>query len=760
MSAESILVSYEEEAKENLTLTDEQVTSGGVVYSGKGRGGNKQKKRGSKLKNISALGFVVIALVIFVAFFSFGNLIPAAISNRLLEETDVQYADAILSKEIVFQEALREGDIPDNTTELLESNGVIVGYLDEGGNFIKGNRHEGGLVLQEGDNIVTADEFIDEVNNNVTLYDAFNKATYVRAAYWYDDSAKEVMKSYGTNRNNYSHGEEFDEVMESKLKGGNEISINNMQEIKEEVDNGDGTTSVEIRDVNLESLRTTENAEDFVNNVSNQNKDINSNQATLNAADEMKVADTISNEHRSGLFYLLFMENISKMQAGDGNTSRINEAMNYLYTESTNTIVDVKTGETIQVTGTALDSPSMYAILSNEELNMGAIGNYSNDRILKTVENKLNEKNSTINNTITSTDKNVKGVVGRLFRIGDKIADQQVLSSVTPTVSSSLVKNDYNSIDGIVAGEMLAQGAVNVGKDLAKYSGATAGDSEAVAKYARLTNNVLAMDAAVDRLNRNPFDITSKHTFLGSILFSVTISMRYNSNSGILSGVANIASIMSNSINSLLFGTTFADNNTGYLTNYGDCETISTIGAMGSPQCSMIATFDTSTLDDPLHNADYLGFVQNNTEDGKLVKNNTKLANFIKNSIRRTTPVGITDGSILINGVNNVNSNESVPFLSNISDAIIGWFNNTFNTEVKRAATGELFVNSRNNEDWNEYKWAQRYVSLARAQEALRSYAINYDGRMAYNISTLEGDSNPIIAFIREYCDDTIVANE
>ena len=177
----------------------------------------------------------------------------------------------------------------------------------------------------------------------------------------------------------------------------------------------------------------------------------------------------------------------------------------------------------------------------------------------------------------------------------------------------------------------------------------------------------------------------------------------------------------------------------------------------------MTATFDVSTLDDPLHNPEYLAFTRENTDGGELgkttVKNDSKLANFIKNNIRRTTPVGITDAGILSGGVSNASSNDSVGFVSNINDVITGWFNNSFNTEVKRAATGELFVNSSSNEDWNIYKWAQRYASLARAQESLRNYAVNYDGRVAYNINTLEGTNNPIIAYIYDYCDDSIVAN-
>lgn len=764
MSAESVLWSYEEQAEDNLTPSDNQVSSGGILYSGGGKNsrGKKKLKSGGNLKKFGALGFIMIALLFFVVVFSVGNLIPSAISNRLLEETDVQYADAIMSKEIVFQEALRQGDIPDNTAELLKSDGVTVGYLDKSGEFVEGNQYSDGLVLKIGNDIITAEQFIDKVNSDAVLYNAFNKATYARGAYWYDDSAKEVMKAYGTNRNNYSNNEDFETVMKNKLKSGNDISVTNVAQVEEEKINSDGTKSTEVRDVSLESLRASDEASEFVAKVGGQNSGVDSVEATLNAADELKAADTISNEQRSGLFYLLFMENISKMQAGDGNSSRINEAMNYLYESSTNKIVDVNTGEVIEVSGTALDSPSMYAILSGEDVKMDAVNNYSNDRILITIENKLDKNNGSISNTITSSDRGVKGVIGRLFGLGGEQANQEVLNSVSPTVSRSLIKNDIDNINGVVAGEMLVEGAVSVGKDLAKYSGATAGDADSVSKYARLTEDILAIDAAADRLNRSPFDITSKNTFLGSIVYNFAISVRYSGSSkGVLSNISSVIRTTSRSLGSILFGNTFADQSRGYLNNYGDCKTIGTIAAVGSPQCSMVATFDTSTLDDPLHNSEYLAFVQNNTEgNGESIINNTKLANFIKNSIRRTTPVGITDGGILTEGIGEINSNDSVPFVTNISAAISGWFNNTFNTEVKRAATGELFVNSSTNNDWSTYKWAQRYVSLARAQDSLRKYAVNYDGRVAYDIDTLSGTNNPVIAFIRQYCsDDTVVAD-
>jgi len=762
MSAEEFLRSTEEQAGEGVTP---------IVFTGKGKELAKNSlKIGGKIKKFGAVGFVTVALVAFLFIFSAGNLIPAAIANRLLEETDVQYADAVQSKEIVFQEALREGDIPDNTTEILQSNGVSVGYLDADGNFVESNQHDGGLVLKMGSEVITADDFISKVNTDVNLYNSFNSATYSRSAYWYDDSAKEVMKAYGTTRNNYTNGESFDEVMEKKLGSGSNISINNVQEVEVTSTDEDGETHTSTEYSSLGSIDSSSDATELIKNVAEKSKSSNSVDATLNAADELKVADTISKEQRSGLFYLLFMENISKMQAGDGNESKINEAMNYIYESSTTEVVDVETGELIEVTGTALESPSMYSVLSGEKLDVSEIENYSNDRILQTIENKVEKKNTSIGDTITSAANGVKGAIGRFFGLGDSEAgDTSTLNSVANTVSSSLSDNSYSTIKGISAGEMLVEGAESVGKSLAKYSGATGGDDEAVSRYIKLNSDILAMDAAADRLNRSPFDITSKNTFLGSIIYKFAVGLYFNKSSSIFTGVSSFMNTTTNSLASLM-GVTYADQDSSYLSNSGNCETLGGINEKGSPHCVEVAVFDTSTLNNPLNNPEYLNFVSENVDNdaaigdsvgSSVIKVGSKLAGFIKNNIRRVTPAGITDGGILSGNDDEATSTESVPFISDLHDIIISWFNSTFNTDKKKAATGELFANTANNTSWSVYKWAQRYVSLARAQESLRQYAVNYDGRVAYNIKTLEGDENPVIAFIMDYCStDTELAEK
>ena len=120
MTAEEILRSRERSALENNQLVS-HVTGKQAALNGKG-------KKGS----LGALAFVTAMLVVFAVLFSSGNLIPSAISERLIEETDVQYADAVESKKRVFQQAMHNGDLPENTVEILKQNGVETERAENG----------------------------------------------------------------------------------------------------------------------------------------------------------------------------------------------------------------------------------------------------------------------------------------------------------------------------------------------------------------------------------------------------------------------------------------------------------------------------------------------------------------------------------------------------------------------------------------------------------------------------------------------------
>ena len=722
MTAEEVL-----RENESRALGNNQIVS---HVTGKSTNAKKLKKA----KSFGATGLITAMIIVFAILFSSGNLIPAAISERLVEETDVQYADAVESKKLVFQQAMYDGELPENTVAILKEHNVEVEKAENGE-----------IVLKMNDKQITADQFIDAVSSDVKLYNAFNDATYSRAAYYYDESAKKVFKKIGTTRNNYSSDSDFDEVMDSLVGSGSKVEVGNVAAEKSE----DGE-SYEYNSVG--ATKSSSGATEFINGVSAQNSAATTTEATLNSADSLKVADTISKEQRSESFFLAFMENISKMEAGEGNESKINDAMNYIYTEHETEVVDVNTGEVVKVKGTAMDSPSLYAVLSGTEINTKAVENYSSDRVLKTVKNKLGTS-SGVSGTVASTDAEVRGSIGRLLNVGESSASEETLNSVTKTIDGSLVNNSYETINGVNAGEFLVEGAVNVGKELAKASGATAGDAAAAVSYARLNSEILAMDAAADRLNRSPLDVTSKNTFLGSIVYKMAVASAKNIGKNseffgmIFSGIKTFSSMTSGAVASLM-PTSYADEAAGYLASFGDCETYGTIGAVGSPQCAEIATFDTSTLNNTFNDAGFKAFVEANTtlnsSGTRTINRNSDLANFILYNNERTTPLGVIDGGIL---ESLSTGSSSVGFMSDILK-MIQTFLGTSESE-QRIASGAIYVNSTTNSDWQTYKYAQRYVSLARATESLRQYA--GDETSYTSIEFFEGAQNPVIAFLEDY---------
>ena len=731
MPAEEVLKTNEERALDNSQFIS-HVTG--------------KEAQGSNKKKFGAAAFITLILAVFLVFFNSGNMVPSVISDSLIEEMDVQYADAVESKILVFQQALADGDVPKNTAEQLKKSNVLVGYLRDN-EFVEANKSEHSLILKTDDKMITADEFIEAVNNDVKLYDAFNKATYSRAAYYYDDAANKVFEKLGTTRNNYRENSDFDEVTSKIVGEGSNINVNSVVLKEKEVEENGEIKKITYYDtVGSNTSSSNAAAVDFVNAVSNKNTAKNSDTATLNAANTINVADTISKEQKSSLLFLAFMENISKMKVGKGNSAKVNEAMNYLYRQEESEVVDVETGEIIKVKGSLVESPSLYAILSGERVDVDKVKNYSSDRVLKTVENRMGAEadEDVLSGSITSADSKIQGSIGRYINGGAE-ASSETLALVAPTVSNSLINNSFSDIKGISGGEMLAEGAINVGKELAKASGATAGDAEAVKAYARLNSNILALDAAADRLNRSPFDITSKNTFLGSIIYRLAVSV--NKSGPLMNTFSTMPKMVASSVEALLPATYADDEKDSYLTNFGDCKTIEQIGAVGSVACSMIATFDTSTLKDIFNDAGFIAFVEANTtlENGtRTINQDSVLADFIKYNDERRTPIGVTDGGIL-NVINN--GGRSVNFLSDILTMVKNSLSVSENS--KRIASGEAFVNSNNNSDWQTYKYAQRYVSLARATAALRQY----DGdKTAYNnIRFFEGTENPVIAFLNSY---------
>ena len=97
---------------------------------------------------------------------------------------------------------------------------------------------------------------------------------------------------------------DFDEVMESIVGSGSKVDINNVTVVKREKEENGKTQIYYTYEEVGKAAKSSTNATTFIAEVGNKNTASSSNEATLNSADSLKVADTISKEQRSSLFYM------------------------------------------------------------------------------------------------------------------------------------------------------------------------------------------------------------------------------------------------------------------------------------------------------------------------------------------------------------------------------------------------------------------------------------------------------------------------
>ncbi len=715
----------------------------------------KEHKKRKLFGSSTASPLILILLgIIGIAIYSVisDEQIPEHITHNLNAATDTQCANGTIDKEWVFIESLRTGSLPSDTIKNLNKKDIQIGILDAEGNFTESKN---GTILKKDNQYLSGTELYDEFQNDTDLYAALNSATYSCAAYYYDQSAEEVFENIGTSRNNYSENTNFTDIINSAFKNTSNININSVSTEERTVINEETNQeeTITVYAENGSSIQPKQlSAEEIIQNSIKKFPANSTTEANLNVATTLNIADTAIKDQQSAKFAALIHESISKMKAGESASSNLTDVMNFLYTKTTTEYVDPITAEIKTVTGAPIDSPTLKAILADNPVSSINAAAYSSDRILETTKGQLNLSfasedpvNNSVFDAITSTvasfTKNIRGSISRFLASGTTTAEFAVLAPIIPTISSSIIQTSFlDSISGIAAGEYLVEGTANINRKLAiSGSGATAGDSNAILSYNKENNRIANLNAEVDRRTLSPFDISSPNTFLGSIV------SKFIPKHG---QATNIISTAASSLQALLPTTYAAGENENYLTTFGTCNTLSTINASGSIYCSPIASFDTSTQYDPYNNPEFQKFVNANTyldkSGNRVIREGSYLANFILYNDDRESPLGVNDASIL----SSLRSNSAIlNFFADIAESI-GFFKEA-NAEQKAIASGSAFTNSASNPYWDQYKYAQRYVSVNRTLNILKQYSS--DPTAYNNLQFFEGSTDSVLAFRENY---------
>lgn len=793
---------------------------GNSFYTGTGRdnSANGPKLKGSK-KSKAALITVLMLLFGGGAFLgSSHSMLAPAIEALFTEATDTQYTSNVLRSTTLMKYALK-GESAVTTTwtgvkkythmsssfkKRLAANNIEV----DGSNLVFTKFDPDGTAITR---TVTPDDFADVFKSDVDFRDAYSTSKRGRVASFFDNIADKIYKKLGISRNLFNKFKQtgdsdidvdnYRNTMTDKFDGNESTArIGTHEKTEQEVDvkdnqgNVTGTTTEEVDDLVNPGASSGKSSGTDIDGAKNQAKSLLSDiagkvSAGLNWGCAIMQAGTMistlvaANEiYQSINYFMGLTENVSKMKAGYGDASALNEVLNFLSTSTTTTINDLKnpkvngSGESASteanekpVSGSPLEANGMQMILANAPKSTATNDNYSLERTGNAVVKLLASFGTTaafcnaakigtsiVSIAITLTPAGLAKIAGNLlFNIvltsAISFAASAVLGFIIPTIAQALFTNIFDLADGIPAGELFARGGSAANTRLGRNgSGQSLSSKSAALAYNHETQTVLALDAEVDRKNRSPFDTTSKNTFLGSIAYSLLPTITNTK----MTSISSLIRSTSTSISSLMSSVHADGEDTSYMTSFGTCEQLESIGAVGDIYCNPVTTTDTDTTNLAPDDATYADVltkklpadnpVLNLTcdSDGNCTVNNkSNLARYIAYCDNRDSPFGVIDQNIL----NELSPSGAMGSLGTIlgSIPILGDIMDIFDAvsaEVNEVwATGERCGNTdKNSTFWNsEGKYYQRFVEDMR----LLGQMGNFD----------DGGSNPVTAYEEQY---------
>lgn len=209
---------------------------------------------------------------------------------------------------------------------------------------------------------------------------------------------------------------------------------------------------------------------------------------------------------------------------------------------------------------------------------------------------------------------------------------------------------DKNTV-GAYAGDAITSGSSAIMGTTAKYGGNSPLTPAQAVAYNNMSNEIAVQDAKREA-EANPFDLTNKNTFVGSIAYQL---IPYISKMSSLStSISSVASIVTGSIATIL-----PKNTSAATDQYTMCSDVKyrELGIATDPFCNIIYGIPTDSLnDDPIAVINTLLNVKDNSDE----TGNTKIpqidsttgqpidkyTNFVSECINRTLPLGNTSDEI------------------------------------------------------------------------------------------------------------------
>lgn len=669
-----------------------------------------------------------------------------------------------------FGEQLSGGKIPKGFLESLQKSGISVGRLASSGQFsalleekedaliaatslvaANGTDDDMGfpLSIEYKGTVYSADGMVNAMHSNAELYNAFKQAIGGTDAILHSRIADDAYKTLGIDNSVYDNfsltgnGEAdqtaFEELFAKTLLTTVGTDIGGVEARGADGDAPQDTSAASV-DSFTSSDEALQAAREYITKVAQNTTGKTVDEATLLAAAKLNAAISANESYQSARMYhsLVYPIRLSLEDKGGA----INQVMNMLTETKTSRMIDPSTGKSVEMTGPAIQANALVSAIGDQPFSAADGAGYSRDRILTMadIQNMANANSGSglydaINQTVVSIGsilESIRNFISSLI-FGTVRANVSVLvAAFTPSISQALFERTTDSMVGLAMGTRMIEGAAFFNAKLAQnVGGAMASDAAALTLYDRRNQEILAWDAEADRTSRNPFDISSPNTFLGSIVSKLAVTGA--SSTGIFSNILSTLSSMVGSVSSLLPGAYAAADNSYHMT-LGNCSTENSIGGQGDMFCNQNPAFDYSTIS--LTMEDYKSILGDNLNaDGSINQKSNFAEYVILGSERESTP-GVKDANICA-ALNNDDSffTKALHFL--FGDAL--QLNDSCTGKDEDIATGREYLYSASNPYWDcGYKYFQGYM--------IKTYALELMGYYEE-----KGTQNPTVALKADY---------
>ncbi len=296
----------------------------------------------------------------------------------------------------------------------------------------------------------------------------------------------------------------------------------------------------------------------------------------------------------------IFASSNGGLDGGYPSGAPVDELMRAFDERGTIAYNDAVNGKNITVTESLFENANFVATISNGTYDESQFQSFQNDTAL-VATSMLNT--GVINNTSLVTNGQKKSNIV-LKTGGDESVDIDRLSKVTDALSFTFSEKPSKLFTSRVGAHWLSEGGSDYFSRIAQsILGYAPSDATAIQAYNRYIDERRAIAAAAERATKSPFDISSRNTFLGSIVYGIssTILANHHSFSGGISttSVFGAVSSLADYSSKGFLNTVLAD---GPGTDYGDiigksCPTVNSIGVDGFLSCIPHGTVSPDYMD-------------------------------------------------------------------------------------------------------------------------------------------------------------------